>query len=272
VWAGPRDDGFYVDLGGAFDLANLRGDGAAQDGVSGYNCHTIALEIPTTMALGFASIPHNGTPGNDTLIGVWASASRQKNRILRADGSSDSHGPWVQVSRLGLPLINEAVIGLQDKDKYNRTKPKTDLANFGAYFLNPVIVRDAIAVGILPPNTPDDVKYNRLDIVQTINLDNIPSASAHGLPITSTGDVLRMDVATDSGFPNGRSIPGGANSFKEQADVTDVLLSLLLTKNPGAGVTDSVNSNDKPYLTEFPWLALPWSGFDQGHGKVPQHN
>ena len=54
----------------------------------------------------------------------------------------------MQVSRLGLPLINEAVIGLQDKDKYNRTTPRDDVANFGAYFLNPVIVRDAEAVGI----------------------------------------------------------------------------------------------------------------------------
>jgi hypothetical protein len=54
----------------------------------------------------------------------------------------------VQVSRLGLPLVNEAVIGLQDKDKYNRTTPATDVANFAAYFLNPIIVRDAEAVGI----------------------------------------------------------------------------------------------------------------------------
>jgi hypothetical protein len=265
VWAGPRDDGFYVDLGGVFDAAQLRAAGTAQDGVAGFNCHTIALEIPTAQITGGA-VPHNGTPGMDTLIGVWASASRRKVTILRNDGSRDDDGPWVQVSRLGLPLINEAVIGLQDKDKYNRTRPKTDLANFGSYILNPVVVRDAIAVGDLPQNTPDDVKYNRLDIVSIINLDNIPSAAAHALPLTSTADMLRLDVATDSSFPNGRPIIGGSAPNKEQADVTDILLSLLLTKGL-SGVSDGVNHNDKNYLTTFPYLALPWDGATEGHGK-----
>jgi uncharacterized protein DUF4331 len=268
VWAGPRDDGFYVDLGGVFDLAGLRARGTAQDGVAGYNCHTIALEIPTAKLTANGQAPGN-TPGDNTTIGVWASASRRKVRILRSNGTDDDYGPWVQVSRLGLPLINEAVIGLQDKDKFNRTQPKNDLNNFGAYFLNPIIVRDAEfagfyntggpLAGIAPPKT------GRSDIIEIINLKNAPSANAHS--IQSVGDVLRVDMAMDPGFPNGRPIPGGGAANKEQADVTDVLLSVLLTKG-AAAVSDGVDYNDKPYLTGTPWLALPWAGDTQGHGKV----
>jgi hypothetical protein len=264
VWAGPRDDGFYVDLGGVFDAAQLRAKGTAQDGVSGYNCHAIALDIPTTQLTADGKAP-GSTPGNATTLGVWASASRRQVRVLYRNGDDDALGDWVQVSRLGLPLVNEALIGLQDKDKYNRTKPANDVSNFGAYFLNPVVVRDAEAVGIYAALgvDPTPFKSNRTDILDIISLTNIPTAGAHSF--TKIGDVLRVDMATDSGFPNGRSIPGPAPN-KEGADVTDVLLSVLLSKGMVA-VSDGVDYNDANYLTSIPWLALPWQGYDQGHGK-----
>jgi hypothetical protein len=267
VFAGPRDDGFYVDLGGVFDLAGLRPAGMAQDGVAGFNCHAIAFDIPTTKLTADGKPPGN-TAGNDTTLGVWASASRRKVRVLRASGDEDTYGPWVQVSRQGLPLVNEAMIGFQDKDKFNRTHPARDVENFGAYLLNPILVRDAEfagfyaaggpLAGIVPP------KDNRTDIIDAINLRNIPSPGAHDIPLGATGDVLRVDLATDSAFPNGRPIFGGTN---READVTDVLLSLILTRKT-SGVSDGVNNNDATYLTETPWLALPWRGSDQGHGKV----
>lgn len=267
VWAGPRDDGFYVDLGGVFDLAGLRAAGVAQDGVAGFNCHAIALEIPTTKLTANGQAPGN-TPGNATTIGVWASASRRQVSVLRHNGEIESFGPWVQVSRLGLPLINEAIIGLQDKDKYNRTHPRRDVQNFGAYFLNPVLVRDAEFAGFYAAGGPlmgiTPPKDNRTDIIAAINLNDIPATGAHSIPLSATGDVLRVDLATDSSFPNGRPIAGGTN--KEQADVTDVLLSLVLTRQL-SGVSDGVNSNDATFLNETPWLALPWRGSDQGHGK-----
>jgi hypothetical protein len=165
VWAGQTDDGFYVDIGRIFDLANLLG-GTAHDNVAGYNNHSIALEIPTTMLTADGQPPKAGASDANT-VGVWASASRRQVRILHRGGGETNYGSWVQVSRQGLPLINEAVIGLQDKDKYNRTKPGKDVAHFGAYFLNPVIVRDAEAVGIykalgVPQSTVDALKTNRL--------------------------------------------------------------------------------------------------------------
>lgn len=265
VFAGPRDDGFYVDLGGVFDLANLRGKGTAQDGVAGYNVHSIALEIPTERLTADGNPPGN-TPGDATTVGIWSSSSRRKVNILRRDGSTRGAGPWVQVSRLGLPLVNEAIIGFQDKDLYNRTRPKDDVANFGAYFLNPVAVRDAEAVGIYAAlgADPAPFKSNRTDILDVINLKDIPTAGAHDVPLSATGDVLRVDLAADSAFPNGRPLVPGTN--QEQADVTDVLLSLVLT-GLQIPISDGVDRNDAMFLSEFPFLALPWQGFDQGHGK-----
>jgi hypothetical protein len=266
VFAGPRDDPFYVDLGGVFDLANLRPKGTAQDGVAGFNTHTIAVEIPTRLLTADGN-PPGSTPGDATTLGVWASASRRKVNILRRDGSARADGPWVQVSRLGLPLVNEAVIGYQDKDFYNRTHPKDDVEHFGAYFLNPIVVRDAEAVGIYQTlgADPAPFKSNRTDVLDIINLKDNPTPGAHQIPLSATGDVLRVDLATDSAFPNGRPLVPGTN--REQADVTDVLLSLLLTKLQ-VPIPDGVDQNDATFLSEFPFLALPWQGFDQGHGKA----
>ncbi|MCA9553706.1 MAG: DUF4331 domain-containing protein [Myxococcales bacterium] len=266
VWAGPRDDGFYVDLGGVFDLANLRPKGTAQDGVSGYNTHSIVLEIPTSILT--ANFQHPGsTPGDATTLGIWAAASRRQVSVLQNNGQKTSAGPWRRVSRLGLPLVNEALIGLQDKDKYNRSHPQRDVQNFGAYFLNPVVVRDAEAVGIYAALgvDPTPFKSNRTDIIDVINLKDIPSANAHDIPLSATGDVLRVDLAADSGFPNGRPIPGGARPDQEQADVTDVLLSLILA-GLQLPISDGVDYNDKPFLSEMPFLPLPHRGYDQGHG------
>lgn len=281
VFAGPRDDGFYVDLGGVFDLAGLRSlGGTPVDNVAGYNTHSIALEIPLTVANGGNPV----TPGASKAqtLGIWASASRRRVSILRKDGSTGWTGPWRQVSRLGLPLINEAVIGLQDKDKYNRTKPQNDLQNFGAYILNPIIVRDAEAVGFyaaggpLAPCVPagglNELKTNRLDIVQlAIQLQNVPAAGNHtgNQAITWIGDVLSIDIGVPSGFPNGRPLVPGSNT--EQADVTDVELGLLLCKNNpavfGGTIPDGANHNDANFRTTFPFLAPPWEGFANGHGK-----
>jgi hypothetical protein len=178
------------------------------------------------------------------------------------------------VSRLGLPLINEAVIGVQDKDKYNRTTPVHDVKNFGAYFLNPIIVRDAEAIGAYAQlginSVPDDFKYGRTDILQVINLDDIPSAGAHSVQIADgrTGDVLRVDVAVPSGFPNGRSLSGPAVKGGKEEDVTDVELSLLLSKLT-VPITDYVGGpgDGRKLLPKFPYLATPFAGDSEGKGS-----
>jgi Domain of unknown function (DUF4331) len=274
VFAGPRDDGFYVDLGGIFDLANITsGRKTATDGVAGFNVHSIALEIPTTELTGNGKAPTAGA-GDAQTLGVWAAASRRKVTIRRSDNDQQL-GPWVQVSRLGLPLVNEAIIGLQDKDRWNRLTPSDDLEYFAPYFLNPVVVRNAEAVGIykelgVGADTIEALKHGpdgmgRFDIIDTINLKDIPTKGAHS--IKTIGDVLRVDLGVDSGFPNGRPLVGGAKPNQEQADVTDVLLTLLLSGG-AIKVSDNVNSNDMDFLADMPFLPLPHQGFDGGHGKA----
>lgn len=281
AWAGTRDDGFYLDEKAIFDVLNLAGilgrTGPGEDVFAGFNLNVIALEIPIEKVTGTGLPPaHNGTPGDDTLLGVYVSASRRE-KVVYGDadaGFADKKvGPWVQLGREGLPLVNAGLIGVQDHRKYLRTTPETDVENFAAYFLNPILVRDAEALGIytflgVPQSTVDTLKTGRLDILSVINLDNIPTPGAHHVPIApgTTGDVLRLDIATDSGFPNGRPLIGGAAANKEQADVSDVLISLILAGDPGAGIGDGVSSNDKDYLTEFPYLPKPHQGLFEGHG------
>ena len=203
VFAGPRDDGFYVDIGRIFDLANLRAKGTAQDDVAGYNCHAIALDIPTGKLTADGQVPDHRATTPSSASGPRPAGERSV--IQRGNGGSDAVGPWVQVSRLGLPLINEAVIGLQDKDKYNRTTPVTDVANFAGYFLNPIIVRDAEAVGI----------YNALGVdpdaasSPTAPTSSTSSASSRtATPSPPSATCSASTSTTDSGFPNGRVIYG----------------------------------------------------------------
>jgi hypothetical protein len=265
VFVGPRDDPFYVDIGAISDLANLRKAGEAKDNLAGFNVHSIAMEIPVEHLTADGKRPT--APGNDSTIGLWASSSRRATSVLNADGTTSTSGDWVQVSRLGLPLVNEAIIGYQDKDRYNRTTPRDDVKNFGAYFLNPILVRDAEAVGLYTQlgADPSPFRSNRTDILDAINLKDVPTKGAHSFSLDATGDVLRVDLATDSSFPNGRPLKPGTD--QEQADVTDVLLSLILTKGQ-TPISDGVSRNDKSFLSEFPYLALPWQGFDEGHGKT----
>lgn len=141
VFAGPVDDPFFVDLGGIFDLGDApRQNGAARDGIARYNVHSLALQIPISTLLkeGAPSEPTSILDA-DYVIGVWASASRPAMRTLNTDGTVDVSGDWVQVSRLGMPLTNEAVIPIGDKDAWNRATPYEEFteSTWDEYFYNP---------------------------------------------------------------------------------------------------------------------------------------
>ncbi|MCB9306281.1 MAG: DUF4331 family protein [Lewinellaceae bacterium] len=144
VFCGPSDDPFFVDLGGVFDLGDMpRQNGKApRDGVACLNVSTIALQIPVSMLQkdGKSADQASSILDPDFVIGVWASASRQQIRTLDPAGSESYSGDWVQISRLGMPLTNEAVIPIGAKDFWNATTPYQDLQNlatFGNYFYNP---------------------------------------------------------------------------------------------------------------------------------------
>ena len=138
VFCGPVDDPFFVDLGGAFDAGGFRTVGA-RDAVAKYNCHTIAIEVPisTLQKTGRTTATATSILDADFVIGVYANASRPSITTLSTDGSKPiGGGTWIQVSRLGMPLTNEAVIAIGDKDKWNGVSPAAD-GQFIPYFKNP---------------------------------------------------------------------------------------------------------------------------------------
>ncbi len=143
VFCGPTDDPFFVDLGGVFDLGDMPRQGnEARDGVACLNVSTIALKIPIEWLQkdGKTELQASSILDPDFVIGIWASASRQTIRTLNAAGTESYSGDWIQVSRLGMPLTNEAVIPIGSKDLWNSLTPYDDLANlntFGNYFYNP---------------------------------------------------------------------------------------------------------------------------------------
>ena len=170
VYCGPSDDPFFVDLGGVFDLGNLpRQSGVYRDGLAQYNVHTIAIQVPisTLLKSGAPSSPTN-ILDPDYVIGVWASASRRATKTLMEDGSNpDETGDWVQVSRLGMPLTNEAVVPIGFKDYWNSLTPYEELNDtiLDQFFYNPELalyMDDDQFGGAVPSFAPLRIQRNSL--------------------------------------------------------------------------------------------------------------
>jgi hypothetical protein len=283
IIAGQFDDPYQLDEKGIFDLVNLTtGDlgglpGArrdpAEDVFTGFNIFSIALEVPTSDVFA-RGIPHNGQldpNSTDSLLRVWASISRRATQVVdptNAITGEAGFGPYVQVGRNALPLFNAGLVGTQRQTKYLRTTPMNDVTNFGADVLYPVLVRDAEALGIydalhVPASAVATLKGPRLDIINAINLGRpIPIADGY------TGDVITLDAAINSMFPNGRRVGGGSAPNRNQVNVNSVLISLIVAGNPAAGLAKGVEVNDKDYLDRFPFLAPANQGLYQGHGGI----
>ncbi|MBA3664817.1 MAG: DUF4331 family protein [Bacteroidetes bacterium] len=143
IFCGPVDDPFFVDLGGIFDLGQTRAGGTGvnkpEDGVACKNIHTIAMQIPisTLQKNGLAVSSATNILDSRFIIGVWASASRQQIRTLNTNGSESYSGTYVQVSRIGMPLTNEAIIPIGSKDVWNSRTPYNEVAYHETYFCNP---------------------------------------------------------------------------------------------------------------------------------------
>jgi hypothetical protein len=144
VFCGPSDDPFFVDLGGIFDLGDAPrqdNDDIVEDGLASLNTHSIVLQLPvsTLQKDGQGVSQADNILDPDYVIGVWASASRQQIRTLNDDGTTGYTGNWVQVSRLGMPLTNEAVIPIGKKDFWNSITPYQELTEttLDEYFYNP---------------------------------------------------------------------------------------------------------------------------------------
>jgi hypothetical protein len=299
VFAGQRAEGFYVDLGSIFDLANLRpfqqlhnqfgmhvftGPAPGVNATNHLNVHTIAIQVPTTDLVRGGS---SGEADPRSVIGVWTTASRQRVRLWDADnGENLDSGPFRQVSRLGNPLINEVIIALGDKDRWN-TLPPADDKQFAHYYANPELA------GLLPvlypgvfPNLAALVKSGkaRADL-EAILLTGIPAGIVQGFQ-NNTGpllaDMLRLNTAIKpaakpdilgviggdlAGFPNGRRVFDDVVTIELRAiaGVTFPLVDKTFTPDKAAGqVTDGLDpsSVSAPYLSQFPYLGVPYSGFD----------
>ena len=283
VIAGQFDDPYQLDEKGIFDLVNLNTDDLAgipgarrapgEDVFTGFNIFSIALEVPTSDVFAHG-IPHNGqlrANSTDSLLRIWASISRRAAQVVDPTNiitGLAGFGPYVQVGRNALPLFNAGLVGTQRQTAYLRSTPMKDVTNFGADVLYPVLVRDAEALGIyaalsVPPSTVAQLKGPRVDIINAINLGRpIPIADGY------TGDVITLDAATDSMFPNGRRMGGGTAPNRNQVNVNSVLISLIVAGNPAAGLAKGVEVNDKDYLDRFPFLAPAHQGLYQGHGGL----
>jgi hypothetical protein len=281
VFAGQRADPFFADVGSIFDLLTIRGgipagfSSGGKNTFAGQNVQTIALQVPIAQLTACHCIPGSH---DDPVIGFWASASRNGISVAGENTQGDDTD-WVQVSRLGLPLINEVVIPMSMKDKFNASKPVNDVANFAGPVVNPELAKLLNALYGLPiPPTP------RTDLVEVL-LKGVPGLNRpHGAVVPA--DMLRLNVMTPlcgtggaaacnrlgviggdlQGFPNGRRLTDDVVDVSERV-VAGVLNNNCATppcawqKGANAILGDGVNSPATPQLAAFPFVPDPYDGF-----------
>ncbi|MGZ3183371.1 MAG: DUF4331 domain-containing protein [Telluria sp.] len=279
MFVGQRKDPFVVNLGETFDLINIKypatefnagAESAAKDSLADANVTTLALEVPIACL----------TAGNDPVIGAWTTASVRQGRLINPNGGSKDGGAWAQVSRLGMPLVNEVVIGLKDKDKFNASKPSGD-AQFADYVTNPTLpalveILYGSAGAKAPTNFPrNDLVAAFLTGVKGLNQPTTVTPSEMLRLNTSIAPVAkgaqkRLGVidGDNAGFPNGRR-PGD--------DVVDIALRVVMGKlctlNLGCAPADApagaLHFTDGAYLDDsmtngaFPYLKDPIPGSPQ---------
>ena len=262
VFAGQRDDPFFVDLN-VFDLLAVPpADTDNQDSLAGFNVHTIAIEVPIAQLTATGLAPTSASDPN-AIVGVWSTASRP---LVSTRTSQQSSSRYVQISRLGQPLVNEVVIPVGTKDVFNTLEPTADAAAL-TFVLDPEVPRLLSALfGIQSPPAPRD------DLV-TIFLTGIPGLNQ---PLgVRPSEMLRLNMAIPpavspnplgvlagdlAGFPNGRRLGD---------DVVDIALRAMAGATPltpafnmgiNAQLGDGVATNDRPLLAAFPFVGTPHAG------------
>jgi Domain of unknown function (DUF4331) len=294
VFAGQRAETFYIDLGAFFDTLNLRrflpaltGPGEDSDFVnpfgvnrfSGTNISTIAIEVPITR------ITSDGKPSattNNPVIGVYAEADRQKVKVLQAPGqTATEEGPFVQVSRMANPLVNELIITTPFKDGWNAAEPQNEV-NFQAFYKNPVVATElnlVFGVPIVPINGSS--ADNRTDLMSI--LLKYPGQALDG---TNCGqpcaELLRLDLRVPPTAPENQSRLGAAlsadkagypNGRRPNDDVTDITLRVVGGNNyianhigdgvnflAGAPGVVGVDITKNGIAKNFPFLPTPYDG------------
>ncbi|MDV3504426.1 DUF4331 domain-containing protein [Marinobacter sp. M-5] len=278
VFVGQRKEAFAVNLGEIFDLVNTNPlgarDGEGDGDLADKNITSFALEVPTACLTGSAE-----TASGDPVIGGWTTASVRQARVINpaptanGKGATVEGGAFTQVSRLGMPLVNEVVIGLKDKDRFNASEPMND-GQFATYVTNPTLpaLLEILFAGVaVAPETP------RNDLV-TAFLTGVPNLNQ---PVGVTGsEMLRLNPAIaafplagqddlgvlggdNAGFPNGR---------RPIDDTVDVALRVVMgaltddAPNKDAPLTDGVLLDPAELDDAFPYLATPLAGSPNDSG------
>jgi hypothetical protein len=267
TWAGQSDDAFFLDLR-VFDLlygANLTEVG--DDTLAGFNVNTLALQVPKT------DLALSGDAETNPIIGIWSTTSRRSTTIQSNDGSHKDQGKFVQVSRLGMPLVNEVVIPVGLKDYFNSSKPSADGAALPLvqdpelpHLLNAVY---GTAIPDSDANTPGIQRADLISVFLTgVDKLTMPKGGTPSEmirlnmsipPCSSTCSRLGVLGGDLAGFPNGRRLSD---------DIIDeslrVVLGVLLPNHQAIADTigDGVDANDVSFNTQFPYVAYPHSGSD----------
>lgn len=270
LFVGQRKDPFVVNLGETFDLINIKAPAVeflanaeknARDDLYDKNVTSIVMEVAASCL----------TSGADPVIGGWTTASLRQGRLINPNGGSRAGGAWTQVSRLGMPLVNEVVIGLKDKDRFNHSKPVQD-GQFADYVTNPTLpALVEVLFGSAGAKAPTN--FPRNDLV-TVFLTGVPGLNQPAR--VKASEMLRLNTAIapaakgaqkrlgvidgdNAGFPNGRR-PGD--------DVVDIALRVVMGKlctlnvgcAPGDAPAGAIRFTDGAYVDDsyfnaaFPYL------------------
>ncbi len=284
-FAGPRQEEFFVDLGRTFDLLGV-GVATNSNSLYGFNVHSIAIEVDADSLTRDGQAPSSAR--QNEVIAAWSTTSRRALTVRRADASHKDRGEWVQVSRLGMPLVNEAVLPISEKDKFNASHPSDDL-QFLSWVVEPLLPiymnavlgtpdanqleADADAAIDLTGIGLESALVGREDLAVTFLTGyslfcTMPGGYSFGGAISgenksfSAFEALRINLSgcaswTASGlgeFPNGRYLTD---------DVVDVELTALagfLVGSYGSLVSDGVGNSGLTVLDDFPFMGDPWPG------------
>ncbi|EMP54435.1 hypothetical protein MSNKSG1_15796 [Marinobacter santoriniensis NKSG1] len=278
VFVGQRKEAFAVNLGEIFDLVNTNPLGARDAEGPGdlvdKNVTSFALEVPTSCLTGSAM-----TAGGDPVIGAWTTASVRQARVINrapsanGKGATVEGGAWAQVSRLGMPLVNEVVIGLKDKDRFNASEPMND-GQFLTYVTNPTLP-ELLEILFSSAGAEAPNNFPRTDLVSAFltGIDGLNKPEG-----VTASEMLRLNTAiavTAAGSQNDLGVLGGdtagfPNGRRPVDDVVDaelrVAMGALTTDAPNKDVpfTDGVQLDPNTLRTTFPYLATPVAGSPNG--------
>lgn len=277
LFCGPRADPFFIDLGAVFDLLTIRklpgNAGGGVNALTGYNIHTITLQVPITTLAG----DHKGNNAKDgsAVIGVWTNASAL---VPVVDSSGNVVGTSAQqISRLGSPLVNELVIPRGKKNGFNASVPAND-AQYLNYVTDPEPAKllNALYKINVPPAPRDDLVAIFLTGVKGLNQPtNItPSEQLRlnlAIPPSATPNRLGVLGGDVAGFPNGRRLADDIvdASLQAVAGAAYPLFHPGFTPDPLAGkLGDGVDGPARPFTNSFPYLATPYRGYEYSGGEA----